>query len=78
MDVEANSLYPIAMLTLHRASNVDNRMVFSEHYERCLVGTRNLLPRPVNFPVQSSTPRRLQEFGFEFSLGKGKQGNMSE
>jgi len=69
---EANSSTRYALLTLHRASNVDNRDVFLN----IMTGLEELATDcPVVFPVHPRTQRRIQEFGFEFSLGKGT-GNM--
>jgi len=65
---EANSSTRYALLTLHRASNVDNRDVFLN----IMTGLEELATDcPVVFPVHPRTQRRIQEFGFEFSLGKG-------
>src|SRR6266481_4706925 len=70
---EANSSTRYALLTLHRAYNVDNRDVFLN----IMAGLEELATDcPVVFPVHPRTRRRITEFGFEFSLGKsaGKHG----
>jgi UDP-N-acetylglucosamine 2-epimerase (non-hydrolysing) len=65
---EASSSTRYALLTLHRASNVDNRDVFLN----IMAGLEELATDcPVVFPVHPRTRRRIAEFGFEFSLGKG-------
>jgi UDP-N-acetylglucosamine 2-epimerase (non-hydrolysing) len=64
---KANSANQYALLTLHRASNVDNRDVFLN----IMAGLEELATdRPVVFPVHPRTQRRIREFGVEFSLGK--------
>src|SRR6266403_1628024 len=64
---EANSSTRYALLTLHRASNVDNRDVFLN----IMAGLEELATDcPVVFPVHPRTRRRITEFGFELSLGK--------
>ena len=61
---EANSSTRYALLTLHRASNVDNRDVFLN----IMAGLEELATDcPVVFPVHPRTQRRIREFGFEFS-----------
>jgi UDP-N-acetylglucosamine 2-epimerase (non-hydrolysing) len=65
---EASSSTRYALLTLHRASNVDNRDVFLN----IMAGLEELATDcPVVFPVHPRTRRRITEFGFEFNLGKG-------
>jgi UDP-N-acetylglucosamine 2-epimerase (non-hydrolysing) len=65
---EASSSTRYALLTLHRASNVDNRNVFLN----IMAGLEELATDcPVVFPVHPRTRRRITEFGFEFNLGKG-------
>jgi UDP-N-acetylglucosamine 2-epimerase (non-hydrolysing) len=65
---EANSSTRYGLLTLHRASNVDNRDVFLN----IMAGLEELATDcPIVFPVHPRTRRRITEFGFEFSLGKG-------
>ncbi len=60
----ANSSTRYALLTLHRASNVDNRGVFLN----IMAGLEELATDcPVVFPVHPRTRRRITEFGFEFS-----------
>jgi UDP-N-acetylglucosamine 2-epimerase (non-hydrolysing) len=64
---EASSSTRYALLTLHRASNVDNRDVFLN----IMAGLEELATDcPVVFPVHPRTRRRIREFGLEFSLGK--------
>jgi UDP-N-acetylglucosamine 2-epimerase (non-hydrolysing) len=64
---EANSATQYALLTLHRASNVDNRDVFLS----IIAGLEELAKDcPVVFPVHPRTQRRIKEFGVEFDLGK--------
>jgi UDP-N-acetylglucosamine 2-epimerase (non-hydrolysing) len=51
---------PYALMTLHRASNVDNR----ETFMRVLAGIEELADDyPIVFPVHPRTRRRLEEFG---------------
>jgi UDP-N-acetylglucosamine 2-epimerase (non-hydrolysing) len=60
-----NSIIPYALLTLHRASNVDNRDVFLNILE----GLGELAEDcPVVFPVHPRTQRRIKEFGFKFRI----------
>src|SRR5882762_7670922 len=64
---EANSSTRYALLTLHRASNVDNRDVFLN----IMAGLEELATDcPVVFPVHPRTQRRIREFGIEFDPGE--------
>jgi len=64
---DSRAIKPYALLTLHRPSNVDSRLAFSNVLE----GLQELVANcPVIFPVHPRTRKRIKEHGLEHNFNQ--------